>query len=99
MPEPLLEAELFGHEKGVFTGALSRKIGKFELADGGTLFMDEIGDMTLGMQAKLLRVLEEGMFYRVGGNIPISVDVRVISATNRDIYYRLNVAQVHMLAL
>ena len=109
LPEPLLEAELFGHEKGAFTGALSRKIGKFELADGGTLFMDEIGDMTLVMQAKLLRVLEEGMFYRVGGNIPISVDVRVISATNRDIsqeigeggfredlYYRLNVAQIHM---
>jgi len=108
LPETLLEAELFGHEKGAFTGAMSRKIGKFELADGGTLFMDEIGDMAPGMQAKLLRVLEEGLFYRVGGNIPISVDVRVISATNRDIarevaegrfredlYYRLNVVQIH----
>jgi len=112
LPEPLLESELFGHEKGAFTGALSRKIGKFELADGGTLFMDEIGEMAPGMQAKLLRVLEEGLFYRVGGNIAISVDVRVISATNKDIsqeigegrfredlYYRLNVVQIHMPAL
>ena len=109
LPETLLESELFGHEKGAFTGALSRKIGKFEFADGGTLFLDEIGEMTPEVQAKLLRVLEEGLFYRVGGNIPISVDVRVISATNRDIarevaeerfredlYYRLNVVQIHM---
>jgi len=112
LPETLLESELFGHEKGAFTGAMSRKIGKFELADGGTLFLDEIGEMTPEMQAKLLRVLEEGLFYRVGGNISISVDVRVISATNRDIaqevaegrfredlYYRLNVVQIHMPAL
>ena len=112
LPETLLEAELFGHEKGAFTGAMNRKIGKVELADGGTLFLDEIGEMTPGMQAKLLRVLQEGLFYRVGGNTPISVDVRVISATNRDIsqeivegrfredlYYRLNVVQIHMPAL
>ncbi len=112
LPETLLEAELFGHEKGAFTGAMSRKIGKFELADGGTLFLDEIGEMSTGMQAKLLRALDEGLFYRVGGNVPISVDVRVISATNRDIgkevaeerfredlYYRLNVVQIHMPAL
>jgi Nif-specific regulatory protein len=109
LPETLLEAELFGHEKGAFTGAINKKIGKFELADRGTLFLDEIGEMTPGMQAKLLRVLQEGLFYRVGGNTPISVDVRVISATNRDIsreivdgrfredlYYRLNVVQIHM---
>ncbi len=112
LPETLLESELFGHEKGAFTGAMSRKIGKLELADGGTLFLDEIGEMSKGMQAKLLRALEEGLFYRVGGNVPISVDVRVISATNRDItqevaeerfredlYYRLNVVQIHMPAL
>ncbi|MBN1106501.1 MAG: sigma-54-dependent Fis family transcriptional regulator [Deltaproteobacteria bacterium] len=109
LPETLLEAELFGYEKGAFTGALTKKIGKFELADGGTLFLDEIGEMTPGMQAKLLGVLQEGIFYRVGGNSAISVDVRVISATNRDItqdvaegkfredlYYRLNVVQIHM---
>jgi len=112
LPETLLESELFGHEKGAFTGAMSRKIGKLELADGGTLFLDEIGEMSKGMQAKLLRALEEGLFYRVGGNVSISVDVRVISATNRDIaqevaeerfredlYYRLNVVQIHMPAL
>jgi Nif-specific regulatory protein len=109
MPEPLLEDELFGHEKGAFTGAVGKKIGKFELAHEGTLFLDEIGEMTPGMQAKLLRVLQEGNFYRVGGNIPISVDVRVLSATNRkldeevsegrfreDLYYRLNVVQINM---
>jgi Nif-specific regulatory protein len=112
LPETLLEAELFGYEKGSFTGAMARKIGKFELADEGTLFLDEIGEMTPGMQAKLLGVLQEGVFYRVGGNVPISVDVRIISATNRDIeaevkegrfredlYYRLNVVQIHMPAL
>jgi len=112
LPETLLEAELFGHEKGSFTGAMARKIGKFELADGGTLFLDEIGEMSPGMQAKLLQVLEEGIFYRVGGNTPISVDVRVISATNTDIaqavaqgdfredlFYRINVVQLHMPAL
>ncbi len=109
LPESLLEDELFGHEKGAFTGALNRKIGKFELAHEGTIFLDEIGEMTPGMQAKLLRVLQEGQFYRVGGNIPISVDVRVLSATNKkldeevaagrfreDLYYRLNVVQINM---
>jgi len=109
LPETLLEAELFGHEKGAFTGAASRKVGKFELADGGTIFLDEIGEMSSGMQAKLLRVLEEGVFYRLGGIEPISVNVRVISATNRDIarevaerrfredlFYRLNVVQIQM---
>jgi Nif-specific regulatory protein len=112
LPETLLEAELFGHEKGSFTGAMARKIGKFELADGGTLFLDEIGEMSPGMQAKLLHVLEEGVFYRVGGNVPISVDVRIISATNvdiaeavtegrfrEDLYYRINVVQLRMPAL
>ena len=112
LPEPLLEAELFGYEKGAFTGAMSQKIGKFELADGGTLFLDEISEMSPGMQAKLLRVLQEEVFYRVGGITPIQVDVRVISATNRDIirevsegrfredlYYRLNVVQINMPAL
>ena len=109
MPETLLEDELFGHEKGAFTGAISRKIGKFELAHEGTIFLDEIGEMTPGMQAKLLRVLQEGNFYRVGGNIPITVNVRVLSATNKkldeevaegrfreDLYYRLNVVQINM---
>lgn len=109
MPETLLEDELFGHEKGAFTGAVGRKIGKFEFAHEGTIFLDEIGEMTPGMQAKLLRVLQEGNFYRVGGNIPISVDVRVLSATNKkldeevaenrfreDLYYRLNVVQINM---
>ncbi|MGD9368029.1 MAG: sigma 54-interacting transcriptional regulator [Desulfobacteraceae bacterium] len=109
MPETLLEDELFGHEKGAFTGAVGRKIGKFELAHEGTIFLDEIGEMTPGMQAKLLRVLQEGSFYRVGGNVPISVDVRVLSATNKkldeevaegrfreDLYYRLNVVQINM---
>jgi len=85
LPETLMEDELFGHEKGAYTGALSRKIGKFELSDKGTLFLDEIGEMSPGMQAKMLRVLQEGAFYRVGGNLPVYVDVRVICATNRDI--------------
>jgi Nif-specific regulatory protein len=112
LPETLLEDELFGHEKGAFTGATSRKVGKFELADKGTIFLDEIGEMSPGMQAKLLRVLQEGLFYRVGGNTPISVDVRIISATNKkldeevaagrfreDLYYRLNVVQINMPSL
>jgi Nif-specific regulatory protein len=112
LPDTLLESELFGHEKGSFTGAVSRKIGKFELADHGTIFLDEIGEMSPGMQAKLLRVLQEGVFYRVGGNVPITVDVRVIAATNRnihqevregrfreDLYYRLNVVQIHVPSL
>jgi transcriptional regulator with PAS, ATPase and Fis domain len=109
LPETLLEDELFGHEKGAFTGAVGRKIGKFELADRGTIFLDEIGEMSPGMQSKLLRILQEGVFYRVGGNKSIPVDVRVISATNRnieedvaegrfreDLYYRINVIQIHM---
>lgn len=112
LPEALLEDELFGHEKGSFTGAIRRKIGKFELAHGGTIFLDEIGEMHIGMQAKLLRVLQEGVFYRVGGNIPISVDVRVLSATNKnldeevaegrfreDLFYRLNVVQINLPSL
>ncbi len=109
LPETLLEDELFGHEKGSFTGAVGKKVGKFELADGGTIFLDEIAEMSPGMQAKLLRVLQEGVFYRIGGAEPISVDVRVIAATNRDItkeiqkekfredlFYRLNVVQLQI---
>ncbi len=109
LPETLLEAELFGHEKGAYTGAIERKIGKFELAHKGTIFLDEIAEMNTGMQAKLLRVLQEGVFYRVGGNVPIHVDVRVIAATNKeitkevgegrfreDLFYRLNVVQIKM---
>jgi Nif-specific regulatory protein len=109
IPETLLESELFGHEKGSFTGAANRKIGKFELADEGTIFLDEIAEMSPGMQAKLLQVLQEGMFYRVGGLEPTHVDVRVIAATNRDLlkevaeerfredlFYRLNVVQIQM---
>jgi len=112
LPETLLEDELFRHERGAYTGAHERKIGKFELAHKGTIFLDEISEMSPGMQAKLLRVLQEGMFYRVGGNIPIYVDVRVITATNRDIvqevaegrfredlFYRLNVVQIRMPSL
>jgi PAS domain S-box-containing protein len=104
LPPGLIESELFGHEKGAFTGALSRKIGRFELADGGTIFLDEIGDLPLDLQAKLLRVLQERAFERLGNPRPINVDVRVIAATNRDLkkaitagnfredlYYRLNV--------
>jgi len=109
IPESLLESELFGHEKGAFTGAVTQKIGKFELAHGGTIFLDEIGDMPLATQAKLLRVLQEKEFERVGGNQTIRVDVRFIAATNKnlmemvrrgtfreDLYYRLNVFSVHL---
>ena len=109
IPEGLLESELFGHEKGSFTGATSQKIGKFELADGGTIFLDEIGDMPLATQAKLLRVLQEKEFERVGGNQTIRVDVRFIAATNKnlmemvkqgtfreDLYYRLNVFSIYL---
>lgn len=85
LPESLLESELFGHEKGSFTGASNRRIGKFELADGGTVFLDEIGEMTPATQVKVLRVLQEREFERVGGNDLVKVDVRVISATNKDI--------------
>ena len=104
IPDGLLESELFGHEKGAFTGATSRKIGKFELADGGTILLDEIGDMPLDTQAKILRVLQEREFERVGGTQPVKVDVRFIACTNKDLkkmveegkfredlYYRLNV--------
>jgi len=107
--ESLLESELFGHEKGSFTGAVAQKIGLCETADSGTLFLDEIGEMSLGIQAKLLRFLQEGEFYRIGGKRPIKVDVRVISATNRDLerevkegrfredlYYRLNTITLRM---
>jgi transcriptional regulator with GAF, ATPase, and Fis domain len=85
LPAGLVESELFGHEKGAFTGAVARKIGRFELADGGTMFLDEIGELPLELQAKLLRVLQEGEFERVGGSRTITVTVRVIAATNRDL--------------
>ncbi|MFO7706588.1 MAG: sigma-54 dependent transcriptional regulator, partial [Desulfobacterales bacterium] len=104
IPEELLESELFGHEKGAFTGAVSFKPGKFDMADGGTIFLDEIGDMPLSLQAKILRVLQEKEFYRVGGSRTIKVDVRFIASTNKnlekmvqegsfreDLFYRLNV--------
>jgi two-component system NtrC family response regulator len=107
LPVGLLESELFGHEKGSFTGAASRRLGRFMLADSGTLFLDEIGEMDMSMQSKLLRVLQEGEFMMVGGTRPQHVDVRVISATNRnlpqevlcgrfreDLYYRLNVIPI-----
>src|SRR5205807_2156534 len=85
IPAELIESELFGHEKGSFTGAAGRHIGKFEQAQHGTIFLDEIGDMPLGMQAKLLRVLEEGEVERIGGDKPVPVDVRVVVATHRDL--------------
>ncbi len=107
IPEELIESELFGHEKGAFTGAVSRRKGKFELADRGTLFLDEVGDMSLKTQAKVLRVLEEQAFERVGGTEPIKTDVRVIAASNQDLadliaggrfrddlFYRLNVIPI-----
>ncbi len=109
IPENLLESELFGHEKGAFTGASTQRVGKFEQCDGGTLFLDEIGDMSLPTQTKILRVLQSGSFERVGGNRPVEVDVRIIAATNKpldkavaerefreDLFYRLNVVQVRM---
>lgn len=109
IPEPLLENELFGHEKGAFTGALNRKLGKFELAQGGTIFLDEIGEMTIPLQAKLLRVLQEKEFDRVGGTTPVQVDIRVLAATNRnleqlvaekqfreDLFFRLSVFPIHI---
>ncbi len=109
LPENLLESELFGHEKGAFTGAIQTRIGKFEQADGGTLFLDEIGDMHPTTQAKILRVLQDQEFNRVGGNRNIKVDVRIIAATNKDLfnlieesafradlYYRLNVVTLNI---
>jgi DNA-binding NtrC family response regulator len=112
LPETLLESELFGHEKGAFTGAAERRLGRFELADGGTIFLDEIGEIPVSTQVKLLRVLESRSFFRVGGVQPIKVDVRVIAATNRDLkervtlgefrddlYYRLNVLNIYLAPL
>ena len=112
IPSDLIESELFGHEKGAFTGAATARRGKFELADGGTMFLDEVGDLHSGSQAKLLRVLQEGEFHRVGGEQPIKVSVRVLSATNRelsemvaqqkfreDLYYRLCVVPIRMPSL
>lgn len=109
IPNELIESELFGHEKGAFTGATSQRIGKFEQADGGTIFLDEVGDMNLSAQAKVLRTLEEGKIERVGGNRLIEVDVRVIAATNKnlieeikkgnfreDLYHRLNVIPIQV---
>jgi DNA-binding NtrC family response regulator len=109
LPETLLESELFGHEKGSFTGAAERRLGRFEIADTGTIFLDEVGEMPPATQVKLLRVLEEREFYRVGGAAPIKVDVRVLAATNRplkaavaagfvrsDLYYRLNVLSIYL---
>ncbi len=109
IPEGVLESELFGHEKGAFTDAAAKKIGKFEAADSGTIFLDEIGDMSLATQAKVLRVLQEKEFERVGGTAPVKVDVRIIAATNKDLfravregqfredlYYRINVVSLYL---
>jgi DNA-binding NtrC family response regulator len=109
IPDNLLESDLFGHEKGAFTGAVRRKPGKFEIADGGTIFLDEVGTVSTSMQIKLLQVLQDKMFYRVGGELPVKSDVRIIAATNSDLsamseegsfrtdlYYRLNVFQIEM---
>ncbi|NPB09828.1 MAG: sigma-54-dependent Fis family transcriptional regulator [Thermodesulfobacteria bacterium] len=109
LPEHLLESELFGYEKGAFSGAFTRKIGKFELANGGTILLDEVTEMPLSLQAKLLRVLQEGEVDRLGGAYPVKIDVRVIATTNRDVaaevkagrfredlYFRLNVIPVHL---
>src|SRR5437763_4288046 len=90
IPTELIESELFGHEKGSFTGASGMRRGKFELADGGTLFLDEVGDLHEASQAKLLRVLQEGEFHRVGGEQTVRVRVRVIAATNRDLWQMVN---------
>ncbi|MBL9203899.1 MAG: sigma-54-dependent Fis family transcriptional regulator, partial [Opitutaceae bacterium] len=112
IPDNLIESELFGHEKGSFTGATGQRLGKFELCDGGTIFLDEIGDMALATQTKILRVLQQGEIQRVGGTDTIRVDVRILAATNKDLeamvkaktfredlYYRLNVVRIRMPAL
>ena len=112
IPHELIESELFGHEKGSFTGAIKQRIGKFEMADGGNLFLDEIGDMSIQAQAKVLRAIEEGRIERVGGTAKIEVDVRIISATNKDLaseiqkgnfredlFHRLNVIPIHVPSL
>jgi two-component system nitrogen regulation response regulator GlnG len=109
IPENLLESELFGHEKGAFTGAMTQRIGRFEQCDGGTLFLDEIGEMPLAVQSKLLRILQDGELMRVGGSKPVRVSVRIIAATNRnlweasrkkefreDLFYRLNVFSINL---
>jgi DNA-binding NtrC family response regulator len=109
LPEGLIESELFGHEKGAFTGALNRRLGKFELASGGTILLDEIGEMQVPMQAKLLRVLQEREINKVGGDDPVEVDIRLVVTTNRDLdkevkegrfredlFYRLNVIRIHL---
>ncbi|MFO7604755.1 MAG: sigma-54 dependent transcriptional regulator [Desulfurivibrionaceae bacterium] len=109
LPEHLLESELFGHEKGAFTGAVALRKGRFEVADSGTMFLDEIGEMPIALQAKLLRVLQEKTFERLGSTKPITVDVRIVTATNKDLkeeigrgnfredlYYRLNVLKIHL---
>jgi Nif-specific regulatory protein len=112
LPETLIEDELFGHEKGAFTGAVANRRGRIETADQGTLFLDEIGDLSLGLQPKLLRVLQQRSFERLGGNSTVNVNIRLICATNRqlsemvqqgkfreDLYYRLNVVQMHLPSL
>ncbi len=112
IPRDLLESELFGHERGAFTGAQTQRVGRFEQSDGGTLFLDEIGDMPAEMQTRLLRVLSDEEFYRVGGRVPVNVDVRIIAATHQDLeqrvkdgsfredlFHRLNVIRIHLPSL